>query len=358
MRKKDDFDDEFAESNAWGAIMNAMDLRAKFEARKPAFATSIVVAMVAVLGGVIWYSYPRESAQREVMNTPIVRADAGDYRTTPAEPGGMAIPYRESTVFNALRADSQNADASESARVENLLPQAEQPVSRQELFAGLKVDEAATAAPASESALEAAPGVSMDQAVANVENAAPASASAETVDEMAEMAAVTKADTTKTDMAKPEAAQLDVAKAEVAKTESVPAEVVKAEAVKAEAVKTEVVKAEAVKAEEVKAKDAAQIEPAVGVAKETKDVKTTMVGGYYVQLGSVRARDGAAGEWAKLQKSFAALSPLSMRVQEADLGAKGKFYRIQGGPVTEAQAKKICDSVKAQKPGGCLVVKQ
>ncbi|HEY0901742.1 MAG TPA: SPOR domain-containing protein [Micavibrio sp.] len=336
MRKKDDFDDEFAESNAWGAIMNAMDLRAKFEARKPAFATSIVVAMVAVLGGVIWYSYPRESAQREVMNTPIVRADAGDYRTTPAEPGGMAIPYRESTVFNALRADSQNADGSESARVENLLPQAEQPVSRQELFAGLKVDEAAGAA------TEAAPGVSMDQAAANVENAAPASASADTVDEMAEMAAVTKADTAKTDVAKPdiaksEAAQLDVAKADV---------------------KAEVVKAEAVKAEEVKAKDAAQIEPAVGVAKETKDVKTTMVGGYYVQLGSVRARDGAAGEWAKLQKSFAALSPLSMRVQEADLGAKGKFYRIQGGPVTEAQAKKICDSVKAQKPGGCLVVKQ
>lgn len=291
MRKKDDFDDEFGgpdAARALGSIVNALDLRAKFEARKLVYATGIVVALLAVLGGVIWYSYPKESAQREVMNTPIVRADAGDYRTTPAEPGGMAIPYRESTVFNTLRAE----EGTGSAKVENLLPQAEQPVSRQELFAGLKVEEPAEAAPGVTAEAETAPAA---------ETAAPAAT--------AEVAPVAPE--------KPEMAGAE------AKTDT-------------------------------KAAEAAKTEPAAGVQKIDEAPKT---GGYYVQLGSVKERAGADSEWKKLQKSFSVLTPLDMRVQEADLGAKGRFFRIQGGPVTEAQAKSICESVKAQKPGGCLVVR-
>ncbi len=305
MRKKDDFDDEFGgpdAANAFGSIMNALDLRAKFEARKPVFATGIVVALVAVLGSVIWYSYPKESAQREVMNTPIVRADAGDYRTAPAEPGGMPVPYRESTVFNTLRAE----EGTQSAKVENLLPQAEQPVSRQELFAGLKIDEPA----------ETAPGVT-SEGEAVTETAAPEAVAAATT-------------TTPT----------------VTETAQAPVAPVPPEAVK-----------EAVKIVDAKATEAAKTEPAAGVQK-IDDKPKGAAGGFYVQLGSVKERVGADGEWKKLQKSFSALSSLGMRVQEADLGAKGKFFRIQGGPVTEAQAKSICDSVKAQKPGGCLVVRQ
>ncbi len=309
MRKKDDFDDEFGgpdAANALSLIMNALDLRAKFEARKPVYATGIVVALVAVLGSVIWYSYPQESAQRAVMNTPIVRADAGDYRTAPAEPGGMPVPYRESTVFNTLRAE----EGTQSAKVENLLPQAEQPVSRQELFAGLKIDEPA----------ETAPGVTSEgEAVAEATASVP---------ETVAQAEVPVATTTKP---------------AVTETAQAP-------------VKPEPVK-EAVKTADAKATEAAKTEPAAGVQK-IDDKPKASAGGFYVQLGSVKERAGADGEWKKLQKSFSALSPLGMRVQEADLGAKGKFFRIQGGPVTEAQAKSICDSVKAQKPGGCLVVRQ
>lgn len=318
MRKKDDFDDEFGgpdAANAFGSIMNALDLRARFEARRPVYATGIVVALLAVLGSVIWYSYPKESAQREVMNTPIVRADAGDYRTAPAEPGGMAVPYRESTVFNTLRAEEET----QSAKVENLLPQAEQPVSRQELFAGLKVDEPA----------ETAPGVTSDgdavTAASAPETVAPAAATTET--------AATATTTTTTATAATVTASAPV-------TPSAP-----------EPVK------EARKAVDATAASAAKTEPAAGVQK-IDDKPQASAGGFYVQLGSVKERAGADGEWKKLQKSFSALGALGMRVQEADLGAKGKFFRIQGGPVTEAQAKSICASVKAQKPGGCLVVRQ
>lgn len=298
QNQHDDFDGPNT-ANAVGSIIRALDLRSRFEARKPVFATGIVIALVAVLGGVILYSYPRESAQREVMNAPIVRADASDYRTAPVEPGGMAIPYRESTVFNTLR----SAEGEQTAKVENLLPQPEQPVSRDELFAGLKVNEAA---PAPVATPDVAPGVTQEQPAAAP--AAVASAPVETA------------------LPKPEPV--------VAPT----------------APQTAAVSEEAVKANST--------EPAAGVQKIDDKPAKASEGGFYVQLGSVRAREGADGEWKKLQKSFSGLSSLNLRVQEADLGAKGKFFRIQGGPVTEAQAKSICDSIKAQKPGGCLVVRQ
>lgn len=300
MQNQDEFD-EPSTARALGSILSAFDMRERFEARKPAFATAIVVALIAVLASVIWYSYPREAAQREVINTPIVRADASAYRAEPEERGGMVVPYRESTVFNTLR-DGDEGDR----KVENLLPQPEQPVSRKELFAGLKVEEPAIAAVdeavAEKSSVEAVP-----EGIAKVE--APAVAPVET-----------------------------------------PAVV---EAV-AEKAKPEVV------AEINDAVKANKTEPAAGVQiinEKTASTKAS-TGGFYVQLGSVRSRDGAQGEWKKMQKSFAALGSLDLRVQEADLGAKGMFYRIQGGPVSEAQAKSICQSITNQKPGGCLVVRQ
>lgn len=305
MRNNDEFDEPNA-AKAIGSIMNALDLRSQFEARKPVFATGIVVALLAVLGSVIWYSYPRESAQREVMNTPIVRADAGHYRVVPSEPGGMAIPYRESTVFNTMR----QAEGRGNGQVENLLPQQEQPVSRDQLFAGLKIEEPAASAPLEGEGDEAM--VSADR----------------------ENAEITTPDT--------------VTRA------TVPA-VTTPQSV---AVTAKPVAVEKPQADRAAAELANKTEPASGVQKIDDKPASASAAGYYVQLGSVRAREGAAGEWQKLQKSFAALTPLTLRVQEANLGDKGLFYRIQGGPVTEAEAKVICQSVIAQKPGGCLVVRK
>lgn len=327
MRKNDEFDEPNA-AKAFGSIMDALDLRSKFEARKPVFASGIVIALVAVLGGVVWYSYPKETAQREVMNTPIVRADAGDYRTTPTEPGGMAVPYRESTVFNTMR-EGEGA-GTETAKVENLLPQPEQPVSRDELFAGLKVDEAASTA-----VTETAPGVTTDSATTAAPVAEAAAATPTTAAPVTDTAAVAPV------------------KPEVPSTTTTTTTTTVAAVAPAEPVKT----GTPAVAVDTKAVEAAKTEPAAGVQK-IDDAPKASAGGFYVQLGSVKAREGADGEWKKLQKSFSALSPLSMRVQEANLGDKGTFFRIQGGPVTEAQAKSICDSVKSQKPGGCLVVRQ
>ena len=80
------------------------------------------------------------------------------------------------------------------------------------------------------------------------------------------------------------------------------------------------------------------------------------MGNSYIQLGSVRSRDGAQESWKKFQAKFPQLEKLTLRIQEADLGAKGMYYRVQGGPVAEIQAKAICRAVQEKQPGGCLVI--
>lgn len=98
---------------------------------------------------------------------------------------------------------------------------------------------------------------------------------------------------------------------------------------------------------------ASRIEPAAGAATPAVSVKP---GNYFAQLGSVKDESGAAAEWKRMQKTFASLSGLQYRVQRADLGAKGVFYRIQAGPMSKDNASTVCSAIKAQKPGGCIIV--
>jgi hypothetical protein len=111
--------------------------------RGPLYAGAAALMVLAVLGAVIWTSYPRHGAPANPDAVPLIRADAAPYRTRPDDPGGMNIPYRDSTVFNALHGD----DGASADKVENLMPQPEQPLSREKLIPGFKADAApATAA--------------------------------------------------------------------------------------------------------------------------------------------------------------------------------------------------------------------
>ena len=98
------------------------------------------------------------------------------------------------------------------------------------------------------------------------------------------------------------------------------------------------------------AKAAAKIESAAG----TTASKAITPGGYYVQLASVKSVSGAAGEYKKMQVKYPSLSSVDFRTQEANLGEKGIFHRIQAGPMSKASATEICMGIKA-KGGSCLV---
>ena len=70
--------------------------------------------------------------------------------------------------------------------------------------------------------------------------------------------------------------------------------------------------------------------------------------GYAVQLGAFGTQASADREWQRLQTRFSAqLSGLSPQVIAAGT-ASGPLYRLQAQASGEAQARAICDSLKAQ----------
>ncbi len=79
---------------------------------------------------------------------------------------------------------------------------------------------------------------------------------------------------------------------------------------------------------------------------------------YFVQIASLRSEDGARREWARMQRAHPdLLGDLELKVQSADLGERGVFFRIRTGPfANEATARDKCLQLKAVKLC-CLVVR-
>lgn len=297
MTARDEFDDPEGFESAFGKIAEAMEQsRNGVRRRGPMIGVATLLVALFVLFAVFWSTYPRgDRREAGAGPVPIVRADATPYKIAPDNPGGMDIPYRDSTVFETLR--NANIDEETESKVESLLPPPEEPIDRTQMFAGLKtepidsgVDEEKDFGPV---ATSPAPDEALDEPV--------------TVAASASLVPVPKP------QPKP-----DFAKAE---------------------------------------KEAVRAEPAAGdVTAGVKDVPAA-TGAYFIQLGSVKDRAAAESEWRRLQKEFPAqLGTLTLRVQEANLGERGTFYRIQGGAVEQGSAKTICNAIAARRAGGCLVV--
>jgi len=328
-RKYDDFDDQDQD----GAFDQILSIVAD---RKREFAIACVAAAVILLGLIVWGTSGHDKGDGSV---PIVRADAGDYKTTPENPGGMEIPYRDSTVF------SSNANSNEGG-TENILADksSEEPVPRSQLFAGLNTaDQQPQDKPQDVTADETTGGeVEQTEAALAKNNEAPSNDAL--VKEAIGTANSPAAQTTTTAATKP----APVVAPEEPKSETIAsaATTVPPEAVKA--------KPKATSSADKAAAKAAKTEPAAGASSAAKAVTP---GGYYIQVGSVRAESGASSEWKKIEAKYSSLSGLKYRTQEANLGAKGTFYRIQAGPMSKDSATSICNSIKAKTPGACLVTK-
>lgn len=305
--------------------------------RSPLFATVVFLLVAGIFAAVIAGSYSR--AHKEDGPVPVVRADAGAYTAAPDAPGGMEVPYKDSAVFNAVRQGGASADV--SGGIENLLAPStneETPVSKQDALAAAQVPSepatpAATPIEASEAETPA-----IDQSALTPPQPAPA------VNEQAAPAApapvAVKQETQKIspqELMKPQ---------EQAKTEE------GGETLEFVRSVLEQKDAQQAKTAAVPPAPATSIEPSAGAATPS----AAAVGDYYVQVASVPSRDAAAAEWAKLQKFMDPLQGKSYRVQEASVSGKGTVYRIQAGPLSKDAAVSLCDSIKAQKPGGCLVV--
>lgn len=294
----------------------------------PRVTVGAVGLAVVLLAGVIWATYPDDDA---AMGTavPIVRADAGDFKATPDDPGGMQIAHRDSTVFGA----GTNRDDS----IENLLADdtSEEPMPKSQLFAGLNTGELS-----GEMADSMPPQPGSAEATVPATTPAPAPDAAKTAN-IEEAILNDTAPAAGELVAPPAPREIDMAAAAQVANQIEPTAGAATTAAAAS-------KTNAVKAAEKAAEKAAKVEPAAGASA---------AGNFYIQVGSVKEESKATGEWKKIQaKHETQLGTLTHRVSRADLGAKGVFYRIQAGPVSKENATRACDQIKKVTPGGCLIV--
>jgi hypothetical protein len=80
------------------------------------------------------------------------------------------------------------------------------------------------------------------------------------------------------------------------------------------------------------------------------------VGGWRVQVASVKNEDVAKSTWARLQSAHGdVMANLRMQAVRVDLGDKGVWYRVQAGPLDEKQAQNVCSTLKTRK-ADCVLV--
>lgn len=276
-----------------------------------------VVAVVALVGfgGIVWYAYDKGSEQVAGDAAPLIKADASPIKTRPNDPGGMAVPNRDSLLLNQGGADAP--------RVERILPQPEQPVP-------LKPVETA-AAPVQ------APAPSMPS-ITGPRPAAPA------------QAAMT-----------PPASPVPAQQAALKPAAPVPAPAAQTSPAPApQPVALAPAKPVAPPPAAAPKPVAATSAPAVpSTASATPPVAAAAAGGKgpKVQLGSVKSEEAAQAEWNKLRRQFPELASLSLVTSKVDIAGKGTYVRVQAGPLADAAAaSELCGTLKAKKQD-CIIVR-
>jgi hypothetical protein len=87
----------------------------------------LTIAAVAVLGGIIWYAYPRGAEKYASVDIPVVKADTSPIKAEPIDPGGMEVRHQDSTVFDPLEKKA-------GTEVEKLQPKPEEPLDKAEVI--------------------------------------------------------------------------------------------------------------------------------------------------------------------------------------------------------------------------------
>ncbi len=80
-------------------------------------------------------------------------------------------------------------------------------------------------------------------------------------------------------------------------------------------------------------------------------------GGFRIQLASFPDKETADQQMAHVQKKYAGqLGNAKLHLIKADLGARGIYWRLQSNPMTDTEAREICEAIKNLK-AGCILVK-
>ena len=113
------------------------------EEQKPNSVIKILFILIVSAGvgfGIYALNTDKIAISREGEEVPIIKADNNPVRFKPIEPGGMTIDNRDKKIYKAIAGDNETE---ELPKVVQLLPTAEEPMSRQTIknseanFAGI-----------------------------------------------------------------------------------------------------------------------------------------------------------------------------------------------------------------------------
>jgi hypothetical protein len=293
--------------------------------RRSIWPSIAVVAAFAAFGGVIWFAY--QSGRGDGSGVPpLVKADTRPLKTKPDNPGGAEIPFQDSTVYDRLNQNGQKPV------VEHLLPGPETPVTRPP--AGTPPADSAIDPPLVDTPpviAHAPPQAPLPQTLApqtlppGVPGAPIADTGSPTVLAPSPGAIITQPPATAPHTA-PVAKPATTPPAPAAKTPTAPPSSI------------------------------ASLIAGAGTAAPAAP-KASAGGSYRLQLSAVRSADAVAEEWGRLKHRYPELAALKSFSNKVEVAGKGTFYRVEAGPLDEADAKSTCAHLRGQGLG-CIVVKR
>jgi SPOR domain len=292
--------------------------------RRSIWPSIAVVAAASAFGGVIWYAYHQSPGAGGNGLPPLVKAEPGPVKVKPDNPGGQEIPFQDSTVYDRL---SQNG---QKPVVEKLLPPPEQPATR-------------TPPPPPPAEATAAPPLPSPDAQIAQQPVAPPQQTAPALLPPVDVGAPTALAPAPGAIVIQPPPPPQPKPTEVAP--SLPPKTAIVEAAKPQAA-----------AKPTPTSIAALITEA-GVSAQPAPKASANGGTYRLQLSAVRSPDAVPAEWARLKRRYPELAGLTSSTNKIDTPDKGTFYRLEAGPLDEAEAKSTCTHLRGQGLG-CIVVRR
>jgi hypothetical protein len=298
-------------------------------------------AAVAAVAG--WYIFgTRQTATVTADGDQLVKADPSPYKTKPENPGGLQVDNQDKLVYDRLN------KAASPSRVENLLPEPEQP----------------KAPPVKKAQPAPTPAVPPPQPTASGKD-----------DPLAKLVAevagpdTTAATPTASPSATPAAAPAPVAVPAAASDVSTPAAeaqpaaaappTTSAPSAPSERPSTSAVAAAAPAAAPNAAAPSEPQTAAVPAAPVGDDDSLgTPTGSTFVQLASTRSEEAALAEWKRISGKHAdVLGGLTPAVSQAEIPERGTVFRLRAGPIADrAAADTLCATLSSRNVG-CIVVR-
>ncbi|MGK2871286.1 MAG: SPOR domain-containing protein [Alphaproteobacteria bacterium] len=289
--------------------------------------TLVMVGVVTLLifTGLIWYAFNVGGDHAGDGTLAVINAEPGDIKVRPDDPGGTNFAHQDKTVYDKI-------DGNE-AGLEQLLPEAEEPKEKPTIISPYNNELPEDGQPRV---------VRVPPPATGATPLAPAAAPEVVAPEIPDPMGRKKADTEQDDVVAAEPVP-PVSSAAPDDADQVAA------LINQEDEASEPVSAEAESVPQRAALEASPVTtpPAAALAGKI----------FALQLGAFRTQGAADAGWKLLAGRHAGiLGELEHYVTEADLGERGRFFRLQAGPFPErASANTQCAALKAAG-ADCIVV--